>query len=39
MNFTEQAVVNHKFYAISKLKDGARGSEVKNLMLSDLERD
>lgn len=39
MNLTEQAVANHKFYVVSKLKDAAKRSRVKNLALSDLELD
>ena len=39
MNLTEQTVANHKFYVVSKLKDAARRSRVKNLALSDLELD
>jgi len=37
MNLTEQAVANHKFYVVSKLKDAAKRSGVKNFALSDLE--
>jgi RNA polymerase sigma-70 factor, ECF subfamily len=37
MNITEQAVANHKFYVVSKLKEAAKQSRVKDFCLSDLD--
>jgi len=36
MNLTEQAVANHKFFVVSKLKDAAKKSRIRNLNLSEL---
>ena len=36
MNLTEQAVANHKFYVVSKLKEAAKKSRIRNFSLSEL---
>lgn len=37
LGLTEQAVANHKFFVVSKLKDAAKNSRVKDFHLSDLD--
>lgn len=37
LGLTEQAVANHKFFVVSKLKDAAKHSRVKEFHLSDLD--
>ena len=37
LDITEQAVANHKFFVVSKLKDAAKQSRVKNLSMLDVE--
>lgn len=37
LNITEQAVANHKFFVVSKLKDAAKQSQVKNFSMLDVE--
>ncbi len=37
LNISEQAVANHKFFVVSKLRDAARQARVRNFSLSDLE--
>lgn len=37
LNLTEQAVANHKFFVVSKLKDAAKKSHVRSFNLSDLD--
>ncbi|MCH2209897.1 MAG: RNA polymerase sigma factor [Fuerstiella sp.] len=39
LNLTEQAVANHKFFVVSKLKDAAKKSHIRNFNLSDLDID
>lgn len=39
LNITEQAVANHKFFVVSKLKEAAKKARVKDLHLSDLNLD
>ncbi len=36
MNLTEQAVANHKFFVVLKLKEAVKQSRIKNFNLSDL---
>ncbi|MCA9010146.1 MAG: sigma-70 family RNA polymerase sigma factor [Planctomycetaceae bacterium] len=35
LNLTEQAVANHKFFVVTKLKDAARAAKVQNRLLAD----
>ena len=35
LNTTEQAVANHKFFVVTKLKDAARAAKVQNRLLAD----
>jgi RNA polymerase sigma-70 factor (ECF subfamily) len=35
LNTTEQAVANHKFFVVTKLKDAARAEKVQNRLLAD----
>jgi len=37
LDITEQAVANHKFFVVSKLKEAAKQSRVKDFCLSDLD--
>jgi RNA polymerase sigma-70 factor (ECF subfamily) len=37
LNITEQAVANHKFFVVSKLKEAAKQLRVKDFWLSDLD--
>lgn len=37
LSITEQAVANHKFFVVSKLKEAAKQSRVKDFFLSDLD--
>jgi len=37
LNITEQAVANHKFFVVSKLKEAAKQSRVKNFTLTDVD--
>ncbi|MEZ6123955.1 MAG: sigma-70 family RNA polymerase sigma factor [Planctomycetaceae bacterium] len=39
LNITEQAVANHKFFVVGKLKDAARKSRLRNFQLEDLGLD
>ena len=35
LNTTEQAVANHKFFVVTKLKDAARAAKIQNRLLAD----
>ena len=36
LNTTEQAVANHKFFVVTKLKEAARSAKIQDSMLLDL---